>query len=96
MPKVSACERLELNDDTRDEARMGAHGIFPTGFLRVGRYRFAHDDHLAPLTVVRVGVERLALENLESHEVKVNRVTGRAGRPIYDAGGQCLLLTPGQ
>src|SRR5580692_2179494 len=39
MPDVTPGKTFEANDDSRDHPRIRSHRVFPSSFVRIGRYR---------------------------------------------------------
>jgi len=69
--------QVELHDDSRDLTRVHAHRILPPDFIRIGWHG---PSGKAPIP--RIPAERLALNQLHVHQVKVNGM--RVAREIHD------------
>ena len=78
VPDIAAGESLKPHDDARHHSRIGAHGVFPSGFARLRRHCGADVAHLA-LRRINLRFEGPAVEYLESNQMKMDgmRVVGK-------------------
>src|ERR1700754_556435 len=71
VPDVFPWLAVEARDDARHHARIAAHGVFPTGFMRRRWYRGPGElQFLAG--VPRIEIERTALDDLEAHKMQMD------------------------
>jgi hypothetical protein len=71
MPNVAARKTFKGNDDARDHAGIGAHGIFPSGFGGLGRNSRSGEMKLL-MCEKRKRLEATAIENLEFNEMEMD------------------------
>jgi hypothetical protein len=83
MPYVAARLAIEAHRDARDHAGIGAHGVFPSRFVRLGRLR--GPVYLTMRRVPREQVERTAIDDLEAHQMQMDRM--RVAGDIDEAPG---------
>src|SRR5271156_3893528 len=77
MPDVTVGEALEARDDPCDHSGIGADGVLPAGFVRIGRRGGSEIADRSMLLIVE-HVERAAVENLKANQMQMDgmRVLG--------------------
>jgi len=84
MPDVSSGIAVEGDDDARHHAGIGADGVLPAHFIRLGRPGGAGVTERA-FRLEFEGIEAAAVENLEADQMQVNgvRVVGEVEELPY-------------
>src|SRR5579863_3272568 len=73
MPDVTTDKTFEANDDSCDHPRIRSHRIFPSGFVRIGRYRRPRVLHHA-LVLIKKRFKAAPVEDLESNQMQMDGV----------------------
>jgi hypothetical protein len=71
VPNIAARIAFEAGDNPRHHLRVGAHGVFPSGFTRIGRQGGSNVLELALHKIVQ-SIEGTAVENLKADQVEVD------------------------
>jgi hypothetical protein len=73
MPDVASDKTFEANDDSRDHSWIRSNRVFPSSFVRIGRYRRPRVLQDA-LVFIEEGFEAAPVEDLESNQMKMDGV----------------------
>ena len=73
MPDVASDKTFEADNNSCDHSGIGSHRVFPARLVRVGRHRRTRVLQDASVFIEK-GFETAPVENLESHQMKMDRV----------------------